>query len=86
MEPHDLAQEGLKRLKEAVIGLLKTHPEGLRNAEIASTLGIRSDHRGKQRNYLSFSILGLLMGAGEVIKTSDRRYKIAPPGASELAD
>jgi hypothetical protein len=39
MEPFDLAQEGLAQLKQAVIKLLRAHPEGLTNAQIASSLG-----------------------------------------------
>jgi hypothetical protein len=79
MEPYDVAQEGLKQLKQAVIALLRSRPEGLRNVEIASTLGIRSDHDGKQEDYLSYSVLGLLMRSGVVIKTDESTYKLFAP-------
>jgi uncharacterized protein len=79
MEPQELAQQGLRQLKEAIVLLLAANPEGLRNFEIASALDIRSDHNGRQKDYLSFSILGLLMKSGEVAKTRNRRYKLSKP-------
>jgi hypothetical protein len=75
MEPFDLAQEGLAQLKQAVIKLLRAHPEGLTNAQIASKLGIRSDQNGKSRDYLSFSVLGILMN-DRVVKKQNRIYKL----------
>ena len=68
MEPKETAQEGLNQLKKAVVDLLKSHPEGMTNAEIADALGIRSDHNERNRDYLSFSVLGLLMKSKTVVK------------------
>jgi uncharacterized protein len=79
MEPYEIAQEGLKQLKQAVIALLKSRPDGLRNVEIASALGIRSDHDGKQEDYLSYSILGLLMRSGVVVKSDESTYRLFTP-------
>ncbi len=73
MDPYETAQEGLEHLKQAVISLLGSHPQGLRNAEIADKLGIRSH----QRNFLSFSVLGLLIESRDVIK-ADKVYKLRP--------
>ena len=75
MPAYEKAQEGLSQMKQAVVDLLNEHPEGLRNVDIASALGIRSDHEGKQEDYLSYSVLGLLMRSGIVIKTGDSVYK-----------
>lgn len=53
---YEVAQEGLSLLKRSIISLLEEYPDGLRNVEIASLLGIRSDHDGKQEDYLSYSL------------------------------
>ena len=60
------AQLGLSLLKDAVYELVKTNEKGVSNADVASILGLRSDYNGKQKDYLSYSILGLLMREGRV--------------------
>ena len=59
-----LAQEGLRHIEDAVLLLLEAHPQGLRNAQIADALGLRSSIRNRQRNYLTYSVLGGLWHAG----------------------
>lgn len=70
------AQLALAMLKNAVVKALTANPEGLTNATVASVLGLRSDHQGQQKDYLSYSILGLLLREGRVArnKKSPRRY------------
>ena len=48
--------------------LLKQHADGLQNAAIAQALGLESDHEGKQKDYLTYSILGSLLKSGKVQK------------------
>jgi hypothetical protein len=60
------AQLGLEFLKIAVLELAKANPEGIKNSDAAAILGLRSDYRGKQKDYLSYSILGLLLREGRV--------------------
>jgi hypothetical protein len=60
------AQAGLKQLQDAIVALLRRQPDGLRNAEIAETLSLRSDFRGRQKDYLTYSVLGGLMHQGRV--------------------
>jgi len=60
------AQQGFKQLQTAVLEELENHPEGLRNSEIATNLELQSDYQGRQKNYLSWSILGLLINEGRV--------------------
>ena len=60
------AQLGLSLLKDAVYELVKANEKGVSNADVASILGLRSDYNGKQKDYLSYSILGLLMREGRV--------------------
>ena len=76
MEPHEQAEKGLSLLKEAILGILARKPEGLRNAEIAEILGIHSDYQGEQKDYLSWSVLGLLLNEGKVVK-KDNKYFVA---------
>jgi hypothetical protein len=66
MTPHDRAAAGLAQLKQAILEHLSAHPEGCRNVEVAQALGIRSDFEGDQKDYLSWSILGLLVGEEKV--------------------
>ena len=58
------AQAGLKQIQEAIVALLRRHPDGLRNADIAEALSLRSDFRGRQKDYLTYSVLGGLIHQG----------------------
>jgi uncharacterized protein len=70
------AQLGLQMLKTAVMDLARANPEGITNAEAASLLGLRSDYRGRQKDYLSYSVLGLLLREDKVVRDpSTRRHK-----------
>jgi hypothetical protein len=51
MKPHEQAQQGLELLKEVILEILAQKSDGLRNAEIAELLGIRSDYQGEQKDY-----------------------------------
>ena len=62
------AQLGLELIKTAVFELAKANSEGITNSDAASLLGLRSDYRGKQKDYLSYSILGLLMREGKILR------------------
>jgi hypothetical protein len=66
MDELEQAQAGLKQMQEAIVALLRRQPDGLRNAEIAEALSLRSDFRGRQKDYLTYSILGGLMRQGRV--------------------
>ncbi len=68
------AQIGLGLLKAAVVELAEANPEGISNADAASLLGLRSDYRGSHTDYLSYSVLGLLMREGR-IRREGRRHK-----------
>ena len=59
-----LAQEGLRQIETAILRLLEASPQGLRNSEIAESLGLRSDFQGRQKDYLTYSILGGLLARG----------------------
>ncbi len=76
MNPHEKAQQGLELLKEAILGILAQKSDGLRNAEIAEILEIHSDYLGEQKDYLSWSVIGLLLNEGKVVK-KDNKYFVA---------
>lgn len=58
------AQLGLGLLKGAVLEFAKANPEGITNSDAASLLGLRSDYGGGSKDYLSYSVIGLLMRDG----------------------
>lgn len=74
--PHGVverAQLGLELLKSSVYELVKANQKGLLNSDVASMLGLRSDYQGNQKDYLSYSILGLLMREGRVDRIEGNR-------------
>jgi len=68
MRPSERAANARAELEEAILNYLKEHPEGAINNQIARDLGLESDFDGRQKNYLSYSILGGLMARGLVIR------------------
>lgn len=62
------AQLGLGLLKDAIYELAQTNPNGIKNSDAASMLGLRSDYMGKQKDYLSYSVLGLLIREGKIYR------------------
>ena len=75
MSNHDKAQAGLQMIKDAILTELDSHPLGMTNAEIVHRLGLESDFQGQNRNYLSWSILGILIRQGEVTFSGERQSK-----------
>lgn len=71
------AQLGLALLKEAVLELAKANPKGISNSDAASLLGLRSDYGGGSKDYLSYSIIGLLMRDGKLERDKASRKHIA---------
>ena len=66
VSPHDRAQVGLELVKEAIMQELRSNRKGMTNAGIVHSLGLESEFEGENRNYLSWSILGLLIKEGKV--------------------
>jgi hypothetical protein len=75
MTPNEKAQEGLNLLKQAIIETLKLNQQGMQNIQIAESLDIRSDYLGSNKDYLSWSILGLLLNE-KTIERKGRKYFI----------
>ena len=61
MNPLDTSTSALSQLKSAVLSYLAKFPDGRSNSELARDLRLESDFQGAQRNYLSWSILGMLV-------------------------
>lgn len=68
------AQLGLSLLLGAVLELAKANPNGVTNAEVCHSLGLHSNYGGGSKDYLSWSLIGLLMQDGQ-LKRDDRMGK-----------
>jgi hypothetical protein len=75
MSNYEKARAGLQMIKDAILSELKHHPHGMTNAEVVNSLGLESDFEGGQRNYLSWSILGILLGEGKITMKGERRKR-----------
>jgi hypothetical protein len=70
------AQLGLKLLKDSITLLSEENSGGVTNSDCAHYLGLQSDNEGKQQDYLTYSVLGLLLKEGLLIsKTVGNRRK-----------
>jgi uncharacterized protein len=76
------AESGVGLLKDAVLDFIKANPKGVTNADVASMLGLRSDYEGGSKDYLSFSILGLLLGEQRIVRVG-RLYQDSRSAAAE---
>jgi hypothetical protein len=60
------AQMGLNLLKDAVLELAQANMRGVTNSDVCHALGLHSDYLGGSKDYLSWSILGLLMSSSSL--------------------
>ena len=60
------SRQAVDLLKEAILETIKQHPNGIGNSDIARQLKLESDFEGNQKNYLSWSVIGLLVNEGKV--------------------
>ncbi len=60
------ANIGLELLKDAIIELAKANAKGVTNADCAKSLGLQSNFKGGSKDYLSFSVIGLLLDEGRL--------------------
>lgn len=73
---YEKAKLGLQFIKEAILEFLQVNPKGIKNAEFARYLGLQSNNAGKQKDYLTYSILGLLMQENRIKKNKNGVYQI----------
>jgi hypothetical protein len=69
------SQIALHMLKEAVLELAIANTEGVTNSDVSHALGLQSDYLGGSKDYLSWSLLGLLMREGRLKRVDKRRHK-----------
>ena len=69
------AQIGVTLLKESVLELAIANEGGITNSDVVHTLGLHSEYSGGSKDYLSWSILGLLMREGKLKRVEKKRHK-----------
>ena len=65
---------GLGILKSAIMELAKANPEGIKNSDAAKYLCLQSGYGGGSKDYLTYSLLGLLMKEGRIERTDKRGH------------
>lgn len=76
--PHGIyekSQIGLRFLKESALEFIEANPKGIKNSELARYLDLHSDNNGRQKDYFTYSLLGILMRENRIYKDNDGRYK-----------
>ena len=69
------AVRGLTEIREAILALIGSHSEGLRNSDVARELGLQTHVNGGQRNHLTHAILADLTRDG-VIRREKRGFQV----------
>jgi len=69
------AQVSLEMLKSAVLELAQANSTGITNSDATMSLGLQSDYRGGSKNYLAYSLLGLLMREGKIVRGEQKRHR-----------
>ena len=70
------AQDGLSLIQDAILDILADAPSGLKNSEITKALGLHSDQEGRNKDYLAWSILGIMMKSGKIQKIDGRYARV----------
>ena len=71
---YEKAQMGLELLKSAVMELAKANPNAISNSDAAKYLGLQSDYGGGSKDYLSYSVIGLLMKEGRLRRNEHKKH------------
>ena len=71
---YEKAQMALDLMKSAVMELAKANQNGITNSDAAKYLGLQSDYGGGSKDYLSYSLIGLLMKEGRLTRTQNRKH------------
>jgi hypothetical protein len=74
---YEKAQLGLEMLKAAILEFARSNPEGVKNADAAKYLGLQSNYGGGSKDYLSYSLLGLLMQDGLIKRVGRGNHVVA---------
>lgn len=71
---YEKAQLRLELLKSALMEFAKANPTGISNSDAAKYLGLQSDYGGGSKDYLSYSLIGLLMKESRLQRTPNRKH------------
>jgi hypothetical protein len=71
---YERAQTGLSLLKSAIWEFAAANPAGVTNADTAKYLGLQSNYGGGAKDYLSYSILGLLRNSGDIERLETKKH------------
>jgi hypothetical protein len=71
---YEKSQMALELLKSAIMELAKANPNGIKNSDAAKYLGLQSDYGGGSKDYLSYSVMGLLMKEGRLIRNNHKKH------------
>ena len=74
---YEKSQMALDLMKSAVMELAKANPVGITNSDAAKYLGLQSDYGGGSKDYLSYSVIGLLMKEGRLVRNQNRKHVAA---------
>lgn len=69
------AQVALELLKSVVLEMAQANPGGITNSDVAKSLGLQCDYLGGSKDYLSWSLLGLLMREGKMVRGESRKHR-----------
>jgi uncharacterized protein len=69
------AQIAVGLLKDSVFELALANESGITNSDAVHALGLHSDYAGGSKDYLTWSILGLLMREGKIKRVEKKKHK-----------
>lgn len=72
---YEKSQMALELLKSAIMELAKANPGGIANSDAAKYLGLQSDYGGGSKDYLSYSVIGLLMKEGRLVRKNNKKHE-----------
>ncbi len=75
LESAEQAQLGLKYIEDAVVNLLTKHQDGMTVAQVADSLGLRTDLDPAHRDMIAAGVLELLIRTGRITwNDAKKRY------------
>jgi hypothetical protein len=79
LEAQELAQLGIKKIEDAVVGLLTRHSNGMAIDAITSGLGLGTDLPDEKRHLITVAILDLLVHSGRILRDESRGVYLDNP-------
>ena len=73
---YEKAQMALELLKASIMELASANQNGISNSDAAKYLGLQSNYGGGSRDYLSYSVIGLLMEEGRLARIQNKKHVV----------